>query len=89
MCSSWPRQTFPTIFLGSIVEMIGIGLLAWGIYSEHDATVYGMMAVAGVGIGLRLMPGKPPASSPGRDSTANAQQALFTASATSPRKSQP
>ncbi|OLN92219.1 putative MFS-type transporter C16A3.17c 1 [Colletotrichum chlorophyti] len=56
MCNSWPRKTFPPIFLGSIIEMIGIGLIAWAIYTEHNPTVYGMMALAGVGTGLRLMP---------------------------------
>ncbi|OHE90834.1 major facilitator superfamily transporter [Colletotrichum orchidophilum] len=56
LCNSWPRKTFPSIFIGSILEMLGIGLLAWAIYTEHDPTVYGMMALTGVGIGLRIMP---------------------------------
>ncbi|KAK1977358.1 major facilitator superfamily transporter [Colletotrichum cereale] len=56
MCNSWPRKTFPPIFIGSILEMTGVGLLAWAIYTEHNPTVYGMMALAGVGTGLRVMP---------------------------------
>ncbi|KAF6841323.1 major facilitator superfamily transporter [Colletotrichum musicola] len=56
MCNSWPRKTFPPIFIGSIIEMIGIGLLAWALYTEHNPTVYGMMALTGVGTGLRVMP---------------------------------
>ncbi|KAJ0352985.1 hypothetical protein COL154_012311 [Colletotrichum chrysophilum] len=56
MCNSWPRKTFPPIFLGSILEMVGIGLVAWAISTEHDPTVYGMMALTGVGTGLRVMP---------------------------------
>ncbi|GKT49949.1 efflux pump fus6 [Colletotrichum spaethianum] len=56
MCNSWPRKTFPPIFIGSILEMTGIGLLAWAIYTEHNPTVYGMMALTGVGTGLRVMP---------------------------------
>ncbi|KAI8218904.1 hypothetical protein K4K55_012493 [Colletotrichum sp. SAR 10_96] len=56
MCNSWPRKTFPPIFLGSILEMVGIGLIAWAISTEHDPTVYGMMALTGVGTGLRVMP---------------------------------
>ncbi|GJC82518.1 efflux pump dotC [Colletotrichum liriopes] len=56
MCNSWPRKTFPPIFIGSILEMAGIGLMAWAIYTEHNPTVYGMMALTGVGTGLRVMP---------------------------------
>ncbi|KAL0940893.1 tetracycline efflux protein [Colletotrichum truncatum] len=56
LCNSWPRQTFPPIFLGSIIEMVGVGLLAWSIYTEHTPTVYGMMALTGAGTGLRIMP---------------------------------
>lgn len=58
MCNGWPRKTFPPIFLGSILEMLGIGLLAWALWTEHNPTVYGMMALTGVGTGLRIMPGK-------------------------------
>ncbi|KAK1639681.1 major facilitator superfamily transporter [Colletotrichum phormii] len=56
MCNGWPRKTFPPIFLGSILEMLGIGLLAWALWTEHLPTVYGMMALTGVGTGLRIMP---------------------------------
>ncbi|KAI3555350.1 major facilitator superfamily transporter [Colletotrichum abscissum] len=56
MCNGWPRKTFPPIFLGSILEMLGIGLLAWALWTEHNPTVYGMMALTGVGTGLRIMP---------------------------------
>ncbi|KAK2018742.1 major facilitator superfamily transporter [Colletotrichum eremochloae] len=56
MCNSWPRKTFPPIFIGSVLEMTGVGLLAWAIYTEHNPTIYGMMALTGVGTGLRLMP---------------------------------
>ncbi|KAK2057604.1 major facilitator superfamily transporter [Colletotrichum caudatum] len=56
MCNSWPRKTFPPILIGSVLEMTGVGLLAWAIYTEHNPTVYGMMALTGVGTGLRVMP---------------------------------
>ncbi|KAK1995953.1 major facilitator superfamily transporter [Colletotrichum falcatum] len=56
MCNSWPRKTFPPIFIGSVLEMTGVGLLAWAIYTEHNPTVYGIMALTGVGTGLRIMP---------------------------------
>ncbi|KAK2024339.1 major facilitator superfamily transporter [Colletotrichum zoysiae] len=56
MCNSWPRKTFPPIFIGSVFEMTGVGLLAWALYTEHNPTIYGMMALTGVGTGLRVMP---------------------------------
>ncbi|KAI1471391.1 MFS general substrate transporter [Daldinia caldariorum] len=55
-CNIWPRQTFPPLFLGSLVEAIGVGMLAWALYFEHTPTIYGMMALTGVGTGLRFMP---------------------------------
>jgi hypothetical protein len=42
--------------LGAVVEAIGLGVLAWALWKEHDPTVYGMMVLTGVGIGIRLMP---------------------------------
>ncbi|KAL2759765.1 hypothetical protein ACRALDRAFT_1026476 [Sodiomyces alcalophilus JCM 7366] len=55
-CNSYPRQTWHPIFLGSVIELIGIGVLAWALWREHDPTVYAMMALTGVGIGMRFMP---------------------------------
>lgn len=55
MCNKWPRMTFPSVFLGTIVEAIGIGLLGWSIYAERLAPIYGMMALVGCGTGLRFM----------------------------------
>ncbi|KAI1381540.1 MFS general substrate transporter [Hypoxylon crocopeplum] len=57
LCNSWPRQTFLPLFLGSVVEAVGIGMLAWALYFEYTPTIYGMMALTGAGTGLRLMPG--------------------------------
>jgi hypothetical protein len=48
-------MTFPPIFLGTTIEMVGIGLLAWAMHNGHTATIYGMMAMVGVGMGLRFM----------------------------------
>lgn len=48
-------MTFPPIFLGAIVEAVGIGLLAWGMYMEDQATILGLMAMVGAGTGLRFM----------------------------------
>ncbi|OTA54932.1 major facilitator superfamily transporter [Hypoxylon sp. EC38] len=57
LCNVWPRQTFIPLFLGSIIEAVGLGMLAWALYFEHTPTIYGMMAVTGAGTGLRFMPG--------------------------------
>ena len=58
MCNIYPRKTFVPILLGSVIEAIGIGVIAWALYSEHTPTIYGMMALTGAGTGLRMMPGK-------------------------------
>ncbi|KAM6511675.1 hypothetical protein FALCPG4_016676 [Fusarium falciforme] len=56
MCNYSPRQTWHPIMLGAVIEAIGLGVLAWALWKEHDPTVYGMMVLTGVGIGIRLMP---------------------------------
>jgi hypothetical protein len=54
-CNGWPRMTWPTIFLGRFVQAVGLGMLAYAMYTEHSSTVFGMVALAGFGTGLRLM----------------------------------
>ncbi|KAH7154801.1 tetracycline efflux protein [Fusarium sp. MPI-SDFR-AT-0072] len=56
MCNNWPRQTWHPIMTGSIIEAVAIALLAWAMWEERDRVVYGMMAMAGVGVGVRFMP---------------------------------
>ncbi|KAM5377518.1 hypothetical protein ACJZ2D_004887 [Fusarium nematophilum] len=56
MCNSYPGQTWHPIMLGAIVEAAGIAILAWALWKEHDPTVYGMMVLTGVGVGVRFMP---------------------------------
>ncbi|KAI1408167.1 MFS general substrate transporter [Hypoxylon sp. FL1857] len=56
LCYVWPRQTFLPLFIGSVVEAIGIGLLAWALYFEQTATICGIMAMAGAGTAFRLSP---------------------------------
>ncbi|KAI1639395.1 major facilitator superfamily domain-containing protein [Biscogniauxia mediterranea] len=41
---------------GSIVEAVGVGLMAWALYLEHTPTIFGVIALTGVGTGLRFMP---------------------------------
>lgn len=48
-------MTFPPLFLGTIVECIGIGVLAWAMHMEQSSTISGMMAMVGAGMGLRFM----------------------------------
>ncbi|KAI1649629.1 MFS general substrate transporter [Daldinia loculata] len=55
-CNVWPRQTFLPLFLGSLIEAIGVGMMAYALYFEHSPTIYGMMALTGAGTGLRFMP---------------------------------
>ncbi|KAI0381506.1 MFS general substrate transporter [Hypomontagnella monticulosa] len=56
-CNGWPRQTFLPLFLGSVIEAVGVGMMAWALYFENLPTIYGMMALTGVGTGMRFMPG--------------------------------
>lgn len=53
----WPRGTFLPLFLGSVIEAVGVGLIAWAMSTGHVASIYGMVAFSGVGTGLRFMPG--------------------------------
>ncbi|CAG9949374.1 unnamed protein product [Clonostachys rosea f. rosea IK726] len=55
ICSSWPRMTWPAIFLGTLVEAVGIGMMAYALYTESSPTIFGMMALVGAGGGLRMM----------------------------------
>jgi hypothetical protein len=52
----WPRQTLPPLLLGSITSAIGITILAWAVHVENDSVTYGMMALVGHGVMLRMNP---------------------------------
>lgn len=56
-CNSWPRKTFHPLAFGTVVEAVGITLLAASLRWGHVSTIYGMLALTGVGTGVRLMPG--------------------------------
>ena len=56
-CNIWPKQTFLPLFLGSLIEPIGLGLLTVALKKGSVGFIQGMLAVSGVGTGLRLMPG--------------------------------
>lgn len=57
LCLSKPRNTFSSLFLGSIIEAIGITILIPAFHNGHLPTIYGMMGLTGVGTGMRFMPG--------------------------------
>ncbi|EPE08749.1 tetracycline efflux protein [Ophiostoma piceae UAMH 11346] len=52
-----PCNTFAPLMLGSVIEAVGVGALAWALWSEHLPAIICMMALTGAGTGLRLMPG--------------------------------
>lgn len=48
-------MTWPSVFLGTLIEAVGLGLLGWAIYAERLTAIYVMMALVGLGSGLRFM----------------------------------
>ncbi|KAF2496036.1 MFS general substrate transporter [Lophium mytilinum] len=56
LCNVWPAQTFTPLFFGSITECAGLAALIYAVSVRHRALVNGMIAIAGVGTGLRFMP---------------------------------
>lgn len=42
--------------LGSIASAVGLTLLAWAINADQVNIVYGMMALSGFGVGIRMSP---------------------------------
>jgi hypothetical protein len=57
-CNVWPRMTFWPLFLGCTLEPLGVGMLTWALKQNgRPAVVCGFLGFAGVGTGLRLMPG--------------------------------
>ncbi|KAJ5400241.1 hypothetical protein N7465_010730 [Penicillium sp. CMV-2018d] len=52
----WPRQTFPALFFGSITSAVGMTVLAWGVHAGKTSVIYGMMALVGHGVGMRMNP---------------------------------
>lgn len=54
--NTWPRETFPPLFLGSITSAIGITVLAWATHEGTTSIILGMMALTGHGVGMRMSP---------------------------------
>ncbi|OAA76681.1 Major facilitator superfamily domain, general substrate transporter [Akanthomyces lecanii RCEF 1005] len=55
LCNKWPRMTYPPLLLGTIIETVGVACLAWAMHKGHSPIIFGMMALAGVGMGLKFM----------------------------------
>ncbi|KXX80371.1 Vacuolar basic amino acid transporter 5 [Madurella mycetomatis] len=53
----WPRQTFPALLIGSVSSAVGITVLPWACQSANTPLIYGMMALAGYGVGMNTNPG--------------------------------
>ena len=56
-CNVRPKKTWHPLMFGSVIEAVGVGVLSYALWSDHLATIYGMMALTGAGTGLRFMPG--------------------------------
>jgi hypothetical protein len=57
MCNVWPRQTLPPLLLGSITSAVGVTVLSYALDTERTPLIYGMMALTGHGVGMRMNPG--------------------------------
>ncbi|KAK0710480.1 major facilitator superfamily domain-containing protein [Apiosordaria backusii] len=53
----WPRQTFPALLLGTITTAVAISVLPYACWTEKTSLIYGMMALAGYGVGTNTNPG--------------------------------
>jgi hypothetical protein len=56
-CNIWPRQTWLPLAVGTIIEPVGIIMIAVAIGLDNKTLVFGMLGLAGVGTGIRFMPG--------------------------------
>ena len=45
----WPKQTWPSLFLGSVLETAGFSVLAWALHTGRVPVIAGMMGLAGAG----------------------------------------
>lgn len=55
LVNTWPRNTYTPLLIGSVLQAVGMGMLAWALYAERKPVIYGMMALAGAGSGFRLL----------------------------------
>ncbi|CAK7231357.1 hypothetical protein SEUCBS140593_007898 [Sporothrix eucalyptigena] len=53
----WPRQTIHPLLFGGITAATGVTVLAYAVHAGNTNLVYGMMALSGHGVGIRMNPG--------------------------------
>ncbi|KAJ4352889.1 hypothetical protein N0V95_003864 [Ascochyta clinopodiicola] len=56
LCNVRPAQTFLPLFVGSIVEGVGLAVLTYAVSVRHGSLVSIFLAISGAGTGLRFMP---------------------------------
>ena len=56
LCNWRPKQTFWPLFIGTVIETVGIAVITYAVKIRNPSLVNGMMVVAGAGTGLRFMP---------------------------------
>ncbi|KAF1364890.1 hypothetical protein EJ07DRAFT_161867 [Lizonia empirigonia] len=56
LCNVRPAQTFFPLFVGSIVEGVGLAVLRYAVSIRHGTLVSVFLAISGAGTGLRFMP---------------------------------
>lgn len=56
-CTIYPCQTWFSLALGTIIEPLGLTILATGLRGVDLPTICGMLALIGIGTGIRFMPG--------------------------------
>lgn len=56
LVKKWPRQTFPPLVFGTVLETAGLATLAYAVHRRDSILVKVMMAVSGIGTGIRFMP---------------------------------
>lgn len=56
LCNVRPAQTFFPLFIGSIVEGVGLAVLTYAVSIRHGTLVSVFLAISGAGTGLRFMP---------------------------------
>ncbi|CAK7235254.1 hypothetical protein SBRCBS47491_009230 [Sporothrix bragantina] len=52
----WPRQTIHPLLFGGITAAVGVTVLAYAVHAGNTPLVYGMMALSGHGVGIRMNP---------------------------------
>ena len=52
----WPRQTLPALLLGGVTSAVSMTVMAWAVHGARTPMVYGMMALAGHSVMIRINP---------------------------------